>query len=214
VARKSRAKPAALITTSAKSEEEAALIRKLHGLGWRIFASGGTYRWLKCTCFVPCTDIATLVGEPILGHRVVTLSRELYAGILARQGNEEDAAELKKIGAPLISLVYAGLYDLEAALKDQNVRYQDLIEKIDIGGPTLLRAAAKSGRLVGSTPQQLGRIVRVLEIPADPNPFRRAKFESGFLHQLYAEAEQAVQAHSKLAQQFYQQVADGAWNRW
>src|SRR6266576_3874409 len=85
--------------------------RNLVNLGWNIYASGGTAAALT-KAGVPVIDVASLVGGgPILGHRVVTLSRELHAGLLS-QDNKEDLAELKHLGVPVIDLVCVDLYPL------------------------------------------------------------------------------------------------------
>ena len=101
---------------------------------------------------IACKDVAEIVGAPILGHRVVTLSREIHAGLLSR---DEDADELKKLGIPRIDLVYVTLYPLEDTIADPSSSTQDVIDKTDIGGPTLLRAAAKGRRLTLSNPAQI-----------------------------------------------------------
>lgn len=130
---------------------------QLMEMGWRILASGGTYKYLT-EKGVSAEDIADIVGGgPILGHRVVTLSREVYASILATDG-PEDLEELERLGLNPIDMVVVDLYPLEETinevesdptLKDQPLKRLELIsEKTDIGGPTLLRAAAKGGRIV------------------------------------------------------------------
>ncbi len=119
--------------------------RALGALGWNILASGGTAKHLKENSVV-CQDIAEFVGEPILGHRVVTLSREIHAALLSRD-TEEDNRELERIGIPRIDLVCVDLYPLEGTIKAGGA-YEEVIEKTDIGGPTMLRSAAKGGRIV------------------------------------------------------------------
>lgn len=120
--------------------------RQLVDLGWQILSSGGTARTLA-EAGVPVTDVASVVGEPILGHRVVTLSREIHAGIMARD-IPEDRAELERLGIPWINLVCVDLYPLENALADPNRTLESVVEKTDVGGPTLLHSAAKGQRLV------------------------------------------------------------------
>jgi phosphoribosylaminoimidazolecarboxamide formyltransferase/IMP cyclohydrolase len=97
---------------------------------------------------VPCTDLANFVGEPILGHRVVTLSREFYAMLLSRPNNDEDMDELKKLKLPHLSLVCCDLYPLTEEIAKKDATLESVIEKTDIGGPTMLRAAAKGGQIV------------------------------------------------------------------
>ena len=121
--------------------------KDLAGLGWEIISSSGTAKFLKENG-VSCTDLAGLVGEPILGHRVVSLSREFYAMLLSRPENEEDMKELAKLKLPFISLVCCDLYPLAEEIAKKDATLESVIEKTDIGGPTMLRAAAKGGRIV------------------------------------------------------------------
>ncbi len=125
--------------------------KNLVDLGWKIMSSSGTANYLK-ERKIETMDLATLVGEPILGHRVVSLSREFYAMLLSRSDNEEDMAELKKLKLPMISLVYCDMYPLSEEIKknkgEEKRGFDAIIEKTDIGGPTMLRAAGKGGRIV------------------------------------------------------------------
>jgi phosphoribosylaminoimidazolecarboxamide formyltransferase/IMP cyclohydrolase len=135
--------------------------RSLVELGWHLFASGGTAKALA-TAGIPVVDVATLVGEPILGHRVVTLSREIHAGLLARD-TEEDMAELEKLGIPWFELVCVDLYPLEREVADLNATVESVIEKTDIGGPTMLRSAAKGRRLVIAEFEDRAAVIARLE---------------------------------------------------
>src|SRR5689334_9616793 len=137
----------------ASYEKNAGLLRfgkTLKTAGWELLGSAGTAKYLNENG-VACRDVAEIVGAPILGHRVVTLSRELHAGLLA---TDADAVELEKLGVPRIDLVYVTLYPLEKTIVDGGTP-EEVIEKTDIGGPTLLRAAAKGRRIVLSSPEQL-----------------------------------------------------------
>ena len=129
--------------------------KELVSLGWNIYSSGGTAKALS-SAGIPVTDVGTLVGEPILGHRVVTLSREIHAGLLARADVPEDLEELDKLGVPLFDLVCVDLYPLAAEIAKRDATPESVIEKTDIGGPTMLRSAAKSRRIVISQAQQRG----------------------------------------------------------
>ncbi len=120
---------------------------RLISLGWKIIASGGTAKVLR-EASLTVMDVSELVhGEPILGHRVVTLSREIHAGLLARD-THEDTLELKKLGIPRIDLVCVDLYPLSEAIAAPERTIHSVTEMTDIGGPTLLRAAAKGNRIV------------------------------------------------------------------
>jgi phosphoribosylaminoimidazolecarboxamide formyltransferase/IMP cyclohydrolase len=118
-------------------------------LGWELYSSGGTAKAL-IAAGVPVKDVSALVGGgAILGHRVVTLSRELHAGLLARD-TAEDQAELRRLGVPYIDLVCVDLYPLAAEIARPGSTPDSVIEQTDIGGPTMLRSAAKGRRIVVS----------------------------------------------------------------
>lgn len=121
--------------------------KELVDLGWEIISSSGTAKYLKENGVI-CTDLSSFVGEPILGHRVVSLSREFYAMLLSRPENIEDMKELEKLNLPLISLVYCDMYPLIEEIEKKEATIESVIEKTDIGGPTMLRAGAKGGRIV------------------------------------------------------------------
>jgi AICAR transformylase/IMP cyclohydrolase PurH len=101
----------------------------LVGLGWSLVASGGTCKALNAAG-LPVRDVAELVGGgAILGHRVVTLSREVHAGLLARH-TPEDAAELEALGLPRIDLVCVDLYPLTAAMTAPDSTPEKILEQL------------------------------------------------------------------------------------
>src|SRR3989344_5118134 len=120
--------------------------KELTALGFSILSSGGTAKVLK-DGGVETTDVATLVGGgAILGHRVVTLSREIHAGLLAKD-NAEDRKELEALKIPFIDLVCCDFYPLEEEMKNPSATRESVIEKTDIGGPAMIRSGAKGGRI-------------------------------------------------------------------
>lgn len=134
----------------------------LHELGWNIISSGGTAK-VVAEAGVPVTDVAELVGgEAILGHRVVTLSREIHSGLLADAGKPEDLQELKDRKIPFIDLVAVDMYPLEEEIESGNATLESVIEKTDIGGPTMLRAGAKARRIVVSRADQRSEVLQWL----------------------------------------------------
>lgn len=154
--------------------------RGLADLGWQIYASGGTAKAVE-EAGVEVTDVSGLVGgKAILGHRVVTLSREISAGLLADKASDEDMAELKSLGLPVIDLVCVDMYPLEEAIAAK----ENVIEKTDIGGPTMLRAAAKGRRIVLSHVSQRAAVLDWLKA-GRPD-------EGEFLEDLAARAEYEV----------------------
>ena len=142
----------ALLTSYKKDEPLLRLARLLARGGWKLLGSSGTAHYLN-ESGVECSDVGGIVGKPILGHRVVTLSREIYAGLLA--STEDDFNELVRSGVQPIDLVYVIPYPLEETIADAKSTPDDVIEKTDIGGPTLLRAAAKGRRITISEPEQI-----------------------------------------------------------
>lgn len=115
----------------------------LHELGWDFLASGGTARALR-EARLPVKDVADYTGSPeILDGRVKTLHPAVSGGILAR-ATDEDAADLEKISAGYIDLVVCNLYPFEQTIAKADATLEDAIENIDIGGVTLIRAAAKN----------------------------------------------------------------------
>lgn len=156
----------------------------LHELGWQIYASGGTAKLIG-EAGVPVKDVSELVGgEAILGHRVVTLSREVYAGILADKSKKEDMDELKRLKIPTIDLVCVDMYPLEEEIASPGSTEQSIIEKTDIGGPTMLRAAAKGRRIVLSVAEQRQQVLGWLKA-GKPD-------EADFLRELASTAEYEV----------------------
>jgi phosphoribosylaminoimidazolecarboxamide formyltransferase/IMP cyclohydrolase len=124
-----------------------AFARGLHDLGWTLIASGGTAKALRDNG-VSVTEVADYTGSPeILGGRVKTLHPAVHGGLLARS-TEADHNELLKLGWDYIDLVAVNLYPFEATIAKPNVMFDEVIENIDIGGVTLIRAAAKNHQRV------------------------------------------------------------------
>ena len=116
------------------------LARGLSELGWCLLSSGGTAQVLAAAG-VPVTDVADYTGVPIiLGHRVATLHPRIHGGILADRGDPEHRRDLENHDIECIDLVVCNLYPFAS---------EPSIEMIDIGGPALLRAAAKNHAYVG-----------------------------------------------------------------
>jgi phosphoribosylaminoimidazolecarboxamide formyltransferase / IMP cyclohydrolase len=115
----------------------------LAGLGWELLASGGTARLLAQNN-LPVTEVAAYTGSPeILDGRVKTLHPAIHGGLLARD-RDADRQELAAHGWSMIDLVAVNLYPFEATIARPGVTLADAIENIDIGGVTLIRAAAKN----------------------------------------------------------------------
>ena len=115
----------------------------LAALGWTLLASGGTAKLLREN-EINVTEVAEYTKSPeILGGRVKTLHPAIHGGLLARP-TQTDHDELLNLGWDYIDLVAVNLYPFEETIAKPNVGYQEVIENIDIGGVTLIRAAAKN----------------------------------------------------------------------
>ena len=115
----------------------------LASLGWKLLASGGTAKLLRENK-ITVTEVADYTRSPeILGGRVKTLHPAIHGGLLARP-TDADHLELLNLGWDYIDLVVVNLYPFEATIAKANVTFEDAIENIDIGGVTLIRAAAKN----------------------------------------------------------------------
>ena len=126
-----------------------ALGRGLAELGVELVASGGTARAL-CEAGLEVVEVAELTGSPeILGGRVKTLHPRIHGGILARRELESDQKELEAQSIGTIDLVVVNLYPFEQTVAKPDVSFAEAIEQIDIGGPSMIRSAAKNHAHVG-----------------------------------------------------------------
>eukprot|EP01136_Pigoraptor_vietnamica_P010836 Opistho-1_new@48970 len=121
----------------------------LHGLGIRLISTGGTAK-LLADQGLPVTEAAELTGFPeMLDGRVKTLHPMVHGGLLARRDLPEHMAALAKHGIQTIDLLIVNLYPFEATVAKPGCTLEDAIENIDIGGPAMVRSAAKNWKDVG-----------------------------------------------------------------
>ena len=119
------------------------IVNKLNELGVKIYSTGGTESYLR-KIGIPVFKVEDVTGYPsILGGRVKTLHPKIFGGILNRNENNDDIRDLKNFEIPNIDLVIVDLYPFEKTVKS-NESEKNIIEKIDIGGISLIRAAAKN----------------------------------------------------------------------
>lgn len=119
------------------------IIKTLHSLDVKLYSTGGTQTFIE-SLGIPCTAVESITGYPsILGGRVKTLHPGVFGGILARRDNATDLEQLGEYGINEIDLVIVDLYPFEATVAS-GAEHQAIIEKIDIGGISLIRAAAKN----------------------------------------------------------------------
>jgi len=122
-----------------------ALAVALEAMGWKIVSTGGTARLLR-ESGVSVDDVSSITEHPeVFDGRVKTLHPAIHAPILARGNNPDDVQTLAQLGYPRIDMVVVNLYPFEeVAARQPPVEIDELIEMVDIGGPTLIRAAAKN----------------------------------------------------------------------
>src|SRR5437867_2011800 len=120
------------------------LARVLAGFGVELISTGGTRKTLA-EAGLTVRDISDVTGFPeILDGRVKTLHPHVYGGIIAVRDNAQHMATIGTQGIPLIDLIVCNLYPFEATVARPGSTHEEILENIDIGGPTLVRAAAKN----------------------------------------------------------------------
>lgn len=138
--------------------------RGLELLGVKIISTGGTAKILR-DAGVEVTDVSEVTGFPeMMGGRVKTLHPRIHGGLLCLRESKEQMAEAEREDISLIDMVAVNLYPFEVTISKEGVELEEAIENIDIGGPTLLRSAAKNYRSVTvlSDPSDYGRVLKEL----------------------------------------------------
>ena len=140
------------------------IVRKLHELGITLYSTGGTQAFIA-DLGLPVTPVEDLTGYPsILGGRVKTLHPKVFGGILGRRDLEDDLQQLQQYEIPHLDIVIVDLYPFEKTVAE-GASEQEIIEKIDIGGISLIRAAAKNFRdvICVSSREDYGHFLEILE---------------------------------------------------
>jgi len=120
----------------------------LHEMGVEILSTGGTRRVID-EAGIPVRSVSDYTGFPeMMDGRVKTLHPKIHAGLLALRDNLEHMREVDRHGIELIDMVVVNLYPFQETISKDGVALEDAIEQIDIGGPTMLRSAAKNYRYV------------------------------------------------------------------
>jgi len=154
------------------------VIKKLDKHGVNIYSTGGTQQYIKNNN-IKVTKVEDLTSYPsILGGRVKTLHPKIFGGILARRDVEEDKDQLTKYVIPEFDLVIVDLYPFEKTVQIPNVTENEIIEKIDIGGISLIRAAAKNFKdvLVVSEISQYNQLLDIIKEDCSSSLKDRQKF--------------------------------------
>ena len=158
--------------------------RGLTDLGWEVYATGGTHRFLT-GAGVPAQHIEDLTGFPeILDGRVKTLHPRVHGGILARREDPSHVAQMEEHGIGTIDLVAANLYPFAETVSKPDVTLMDALEQIDIGGPTMVRAAAKNfpAVIVLIDPADYAPVLNMLRAGIVPLENRRRLARKAFEH--------------------------------
>ena len=176
--------PRALISVSDK-RDLADFARALHERRFELVSTGGTASALK-TAGLPVIAISDVTGFPeMMDGRVKTLHPRVHGGILARRANPDDLAAAAAHGIGLIDLVVVNLYPFVETAARADTAFEALIEEIDIGGPSLVRAAAKNFQdvLVVVSPSDYSRVLEAIDRPDGPSPdFRFELARRAFAH--------------------------------
>jgi phosphoribosylaminoimidazolecarboxamide formyltransferase/IMP cyclohydrolase len=172
------------------------IIKLLHEHGVQLFSTGGTQKFIEDNG-VPCTKVEDLTSYPsILGGRVKTLHPKVFGGILSRRDNDGDLNQMKEYEIPSIDMVVVDLYPFEATVASGACE-QDIIEKIDIGGISLIRAAAKNFEdvLVVSSMEQYGEVEETLRNQACETSLRQRRLYAAKAFDISSDYDTAIFAY-------------------
>ena len=161
------------------------LAKSLSKCGVEIISTGGTGKAIRAAG-IPVTYVSDLTGFPeIMNGRVKTLNPKIHGGILAVRDNPEHVQQMAENGIEPIDLVVVNLYPFKKTIRKPNVTLEDAIENIDIGGPAMIRAAAKNFKFVTvvTNPERYDEIAKIIaeqgEVPLD---MRKTLAAEAFAH--------------------------------
>lgn len=160
------------------------LASALHARGWTLLSTGGTGRAIR-EAAIPVTGISEHTGFPeILGGRVKTLHPAVHAGLLARLTVEGDVRDLERHDLQPVGIVVVNLYPFRETVSRPDTTLSDALEQIDIGGPTMLRAAAKNHPFVWPVcdPADYGRLIEAIDAGGEQDELRRSLAAKVFAH--------------------------------
>ena len=160
--------------------------KSLVGIGYTIISSGGTHAVLQAEG-IPVMRVSDYTGSPeILDGRVKTLHPKIHGGILAQRGNSSHDLDRKVNRIELIDIVAVNLYPFEETVAKPDVTLEDAIENIDIGGPSMVRSAAKNYKDVAvlTNPNQYGIYLDSIKgnISIKPEDLRKQFMKDAFVH--------------------------------
>lgn len=167
------------------------LARGLDQLGYRIISTGGTAKKLT-EGGIPVIPIQEITGNPeCFDGRMKTISFPIESGILYKRENPSHQKEARELGIKPIDIVVCNLYPFEKTVADPNVSLETAIENIDIGGPTMVRAAAKNfeGVLVVTDPKDYARVVEAIRDGKVTRDFREELALKAFSHTAFYDSQ-------------------------
>jgi AICAR transformylase/IMP cyclohydrolase PurH len=172
------------------------LAKFLHSIGVEIISTGGTMRAIK-EAGIPVTYVSDVTGFPeMMDGRVKTLNPKIHGGILAVRSNPSHMKDMKDNGIKPIDLVVVNLYPFKETVAKPNVTEAECIENIDIGGPAMLRAAAKNFRdvIIITNPARYKTLIAMLSQYGDADlRTRKTLAKEAFAHT--AEYDAAIAAY-------------------
>jgi phosphoribosylaminoimidazolecarboxamide formyltransferase/IMP cyclohydrolase len=171
----------------------APIVQELNKAGVNIYSTGGTQTYIE-NLGIPVIAVETLTGYPsILGGRVKTLHPKVFGGILARREEASDLSEIASFEIPLFDLVMVDLYPFEETRKQTNEE-QKIIEKIDIGGISLIRAAAKNFKhtLIVSHTNLYTNLLEILQTQACSSALAQRKTFAAHAFQVSSHYDSAI----------------------
>jgi phosphoribosylaminoimidazolecarboxamide formyltransferase/IMP cyclohydrolase len=161
------------------------IVRGLAARGVQLVSTGGTSKAIA-DAGVPVMNVSDVTGFPeMMDGRVKTLHPKIHGGILARRHRPDDLQAIRDQGIDLVDLVVVNLYPFAKAAADPQTPFDELVEQIDIGGPSLLRAAGKNFRdvMVVVDPSDYPQVLEQLERPDGPSlEFKFALMQKAFAH--------------------------------
>ena len=176
--------PIALLSVSDKTGLIPLAKALVNDFGFTIISSGGTAKLIESEN-LPVTRVADYTGFPeILEGRVKTLNPKIHGGILARRDKQSHLDDLNQQNINPIDLVVVNLYPFEQTISKENVSWEEAIENIDIGGPTMIRAAAKNYQdvLVVTNPSQYSDLIDSFRSKKITNDLRKEYSQKAFEH--------------------------------
>jgi phosphoribosylaminoimidazolecarboxamide formyltransferase/IMP cyclohydrolase len=175
--------PRALLSVSDKTGI-VELGRGLVARGFELLSTGGTARTLT-EAGLPVTNVSDITGFPeMMDGRVKTLHPKIHGGLLARRDHPADLDAARAHGIGLIDLVVVNLYPFAATAARSGVTFEEVVEQVDIGGPSMIRAAAKNFRdvLVVVDPERYGELLVQLDAEGGPSLAFRFELARGAIH--------------------------------